>query len=92
MTRIGVRELRQHTSCCLDEVKRGGRIEVTERGQLVALLVSPSPAQSARDRLLELGVLLPASLPFSLPPRRTLPEGELSASHALHELRAKRRP
>ncbi|HVC39794.1 MAG TPA: type II toxin-antitoxin system prevent-host-death family antitoxin [Candidatus Dormibacteraeota bacterium] len=92
MTRIGVRELRQHASRYLDEVKRGGRIEVTERGQLVALLVSPSPAQTARDRLLALGGLLPASQPFSLPPRRSLAEGELTASQALQESRAERRP
>lgn len=92
MTRIGVRELRQHASRYLDEVKRGGRIEVTERGQLVAMLVSPSPAQTARDRLLELGLLLPARQPFSLPPPRSLPEGELTASEALQESRAERQP
>ncbi|MGA8207668.1 MAG: type II toxin-antitoxin system prevent-host-death family antitoxin [Candidatus Dormiibacterota bacterium] len=92
MTRIGVRELRQHASRYLDEVKRGGRVEVTERGHLVALLVGPSPAQTGRDRLLQLGGLLPASQPFSLPPRRPLPEGKLTASEALQELRAERRP
>ncbi|HUY57159.1 MAG TPA: type II toxin-antitoxin system prevent-host-death family antitoxin [Candidatus Micrarchaeaceae archaeon] len=92
MTRIGVRELRQHASRYLDEVKRGGRIEVTERGQLVALLVSPSPAQTARDRLLELGGLLPASQPFSLPQPRSLAPDGLTASQALQELRAERRP
>jgi prevent-host-death family protein len=92
MTRVGVRELRQHASRYLDEVKRGGRVEVTERGLLVALLVSPSPAQTARDRLLELGGLLPASQPFSLPQRRSLPPGGLTASETLQELRAERRP
>ncbi|HVC23973.1 MAG TPA: type II toxin-antitoxin system prevent-host-death family antitoxin, partial [Candidatus Dormibacteraeota bacterium] len=35
MTRIGVRELRQHASRYLDEAKAGGRVEVTERGRLV---------------------------------------------------------
>jgi prevent-host-death family protein len=92
VTRIGVRELRQHASRYLDEVKRGGRIEVTERGRLVALLVGPSAAQTARDRLLELGGLLPASQPFSVPQRRSLLQGELAASQALQELRAERRP
>jgi prevent-host-death family protein len=92
VTRIGVRELRQHASRYLDEVKRGGRIEVTERGKLVALLVGPSPALTARDRLLELGGLLPASQQFSLPRRKSLPEGRLAASEALQELRAERRP
>jgi len=92
VTRIGVRELRQHASRYLDEVKAGGRIEVTERGKLVALLVGPSPTRTARDHLVELGGLLPASQPFSLPERKSVPEGEMAASEALQELRAERRP
>jgi prevent-host-death family protein len=92
VTRIGVRELRQHASRYLDEVKAGGRIEVTERGRLVALLVGPSPALTARDRLVELGSLLPASQQFSLPERKPAPAGRLAASDALQELRAERRP
>lgn len=90
MTRIGVRELRQHASRYLDEVKRGGRVEVTERGKLVALLVSPSPARTARDRLVELGGLLPATQQFSRP--RPVPEGKKAAFEALQEMRAERRP
>ena len=39
MRRIGVRELRQHASRYLALVARGERIEVTERGKPVALLV-----------------------------------------------------
>lgn len=91
MTRIGVRELRQHASRYLEEVKRGGRVEVTERGRLVALLVGPSPARTARDHLVELGGLLPASQQFSLPERRSVLEGATAASEALQELRAERR-
>jgi prevent-host-death family protein len=90
MTRIGVRELRQHASVYLDEVKRGGRVEVTERGKLVALLVPPSPARTARDRLVELGTLLPATQQFLLPEPRLVPEG-MTASEPLQELRAERR-
>lgn len=91
MTRIGVRELRQHASRYLDEVKAGARIEVTERGKLVALLVGPSPARTARDRLVQLGGLLSARQPFSLPERRLVPDGRVAASEALQELRAERR-
>jgi len=90
VTRIGVRELRQRASVYLDEVKRGGRVEVTERGKLVALLVPPSPARTARDRLVELGSLLPATQQFLLPELRPVPEGA-TASEALQELRAERR-
>jgi prevent-host-death family protein len=39
MQRIGVRELRQHASRYLALVARGERIEVTDRGKPVAMLV-----------------------------------------------------
>lgn len=39
MLRIGVRELRQHASRYLALVARGERVEVTDRGRPVALLV-----------------------------------------------------
>lgn len=39
MERIGVRELRQHASRYLARVAHGERIEVTDRGRPVALLV-----------------------------------------------------
>ena len=39
MERIGVRELRQHASQYLARVARGERIEVTDRGRPVAMLV-----------------------------------------------------
>jgi prevent-host-death family protein len=46
-----VRELRQHASRYLDLVKAGETVEVTERGELVAVLAPPSPATTARGRL-----------------------------------------
>ena len=39
MQRIGVRELRQHASRYLALVARGERVEVTDRGRPVAILV-----------------------------------------------------
>ena len=39
MQRIGVRELRQHASRYLALVARGERVEVTDRGRPVAMLV-----------------------------------------------------
>jgi prevent-host-death family protein len=59
--RIGVRELRQNASRYLALVKAGQTVEVTERGELVALLSPPGEARSARDRLVASGRLLPAS-------------------------------
>ena len=39
MQRIGVRELRQHASRYLSQVAHGERIEVTDRGRPIAMLV-----------------------------------------------------
>ncbi len=90
VTRIGVRELRQHASRYLDVVKGGGTVEVTERGQLVALLVPPSPGASARDRLVMSGRLLPARAAFRPPLHRVSVDKRRTASETLAELRAER--
>jgi len=92
MTRIGVRELRQHASRYLGLVKAGETVEVTERGKLVALLVSPSQGEAARDRLVATGRLIPANSPFRLPSRRVLPSSEATASETLAALRDERLP
>lgn len=61
--RVGVRELRQHASRYLALVKAGGSVEVTERGTLVALLVPPPSARTARDELIAAGRLVAATSP-----------------------------
>jgi|SRR5579875_1056616 len=71
MERIGVRELRQNASRYLSLVKAGQTVEVSERGTLIALLVPAAAGQSARDRLIAAGRLIPA----------TSPTGRLRASH-----------
>jgi len=63
MARIGVRELRQNASRYLALVKAGETVEVTERGELVALLSPPGASRSARDRLIAAGRLIPAASP-----------------------------
>jgi prevent-host-death family protein len=85
--RIGVRELRQHASRYLDRVKSGETVEVTERGQLVALLVPPGPARNARERLIADGRLIPASGVLRLP-RRV--QAHSSSEAVLDELREDR--
>jgi prevent-host-death family protein len=92
MTRIGVRELRQHASRYLDLVKAGEVVEVTERGELVALLVSPSRDETARARLIAAGRLIPASGPFRLPEPRIVAPGEETASQRLAAQREERLP
>ena len=46
---VGVRELRQNLSVYLDRVKEGERLEVTEHGRPVALLV-PLPDDDDQSR------------------------------------------
>jgi len=89
MTRIGVRELRQHASAYLAEVKAGGTVEITERGVLVAVLRSATPASSARERLIAEGRLVPAAAPFDPPARRFGAPGGV-ASDALDRQRSDR--
>jgi prevent-host-death family protein len=61
--RIGVRELRQNASRYLALVKAGETVEVTERGELVALLAPPEGPRGARDRMIAAGMLVPATSP-----------------------------
>ena len=88
MLRIGVRELRQNASRYLARVKAGETVEVTERGTLIALLTPPSPAESARDRLIAEGRLIPASGPLRLPAR--LRVDGVDSQTVLDELREER--
>jgi len=90
MERIGVRELRQHASRYLSRVKAGETVEVTERGQLVALLVPPDPATSSRDRLVAAGRLIPAAPPLRLPPRGSPAPGISDTGTVLDDLRKDR--
>jgi prevent-host-death family protein len=86
--RIGVRELRQNASKYLARVKAGETVEVTERGALIALLTPPRPTDSARDRLIAAGKLIPATGPLSLPEPMHV-DGP-SSGEVLHDLRADR--
>lgn len=90
MERIGVRQLRQHASRYLDEVKAGKTIEVTERGKLVALLVPPDPATGAREHMIATGQIIPASRPFRLPKRTAARADAPSVVEALDDLREDR--
>lgn len=90
MERIGIRELRQHASRYLSRVKAGETVEVTERGELVALLVPPDPASSARERLVASGRLIPASRPRRLPQPTPSPPESQDTGAVLDELREER--
>jgi prevent-host-death family protein len=87
---VGVRELRQNLSVYLRRVKAGEALEVTERGQRVAVLTPAGQGSTALERLIAAG-------------RATAPSGDLlavgpplgrrasqRASRALARLRAER--
>ena len=83
MSSVGVRELRQNLSLCLDRVKAGERLDVTEHGRLVARL-SPAadPANVYADAAARAGTTVPAArledVIVRLPPR-SAPVGRADA-------------
>jgi prevent-host-death family protein len=87
---VGVRELRQNLSVYLARIARGETLEVTDRGQPVAIL-APLPARiSVLERLKRDGLLRPATgdlLALKRPPMAVSRRG----SKALAAQRADRR-
>ncbi len=90
MERIGVRELRQHASRYLARVRAGETVEVTDRGELVALLVPPAAAANARERLIAAGRLIPGTRPPYIPRRAKPAPGAVDTATALAEQRDER--
>jgi len=91
--RVGVREIRQNLSVYLARVKRGEALEITERGQPVAML-APLPARgSLTQRLVAEGRATPPTLPRQkLPPPLRL-KGQRrgpTISEVLQQLREER--
>jgi len=87
MERIGVRELRQNASEWIRRAHAGEQIEVTRRGQVMAVL-GPPPSGGALARLREAHRLKPAGVTGPLP--APVPTSR-PASDALGELRADER-
>ncbi len=87
MKTIGVRQLQQHASAALRRVERGETIGITDRGRLVAVLVTPSAATGAAA-LMASGRVQPArrspdELPDQVPTER-------STAEVLDDLRTER--
>ncbi len=63
MKTVSVSELKAHLSKYLREVRRGGEVQVLDRGVPVARLIGSSPMsehdEPQRDRLIRSGVLRP---------------------------------
>lgn len=60
MTRIGIRELRQHASRYLRSVKQGETVTVTERGEPIAELRPLARRENTIERLESEGRITPA--------------------------------
>jgi prevent-host-death family protein len=91
MSHVGIRELKQNASAVIDRVRHGESIEVTDRGQPVALII-PLPRAGALARLLAEGHATPAegSLNNLPAPRRPKP-GRPLPSAALEAMRNEER-
>lgn len=92
MNRVGVRELRQHLSRYLVEVKAGESFVVTERGREVARLTPSGPADSPLARLVaERGATMPNADLLGLARRsRRRPAGGPPSDEVLEQLREDR--
>ena len=85
-----MRELRQNASRYLTLVQNGETVEITDRGQLVALLVPPSPGTAARDRLIADGRLIPSAANRSFPQPVAVAPGAPRTADLLAEVREDR--
>ena len=66
MTTVSVSELKAHLSRYLREVRRGGEVQVLDRGRPVARLTgisdaAASPQEEHRARLIQAGILRPGT-------------------------------
>ena len=91
--RVGVRELRQNLSIYLERVIAGERLEVTDRGNPVAMLIPIRPGATLVERLVAEGRAIPARARLEdLPPLPEPVSADLGErlQRALQELREDR--
>jgi prevent-host-death family protein len=63
MRTIGIRELRQNASHYLRMVRDGESIEITDRGEPIAMITPIRKNETSRERLIREGRLIPAEDP-----------------------------
>jgi prevent-host-death family protein len=88
MKTIGIADLKAHLSRCLDVVRHGQEVVVTDRGQPIAKIVPIRASEgppSRRERLVKAGLLHPAAgrLPSRLLKPPTGPPGGFGVLKAL---------
>ena len=82
---VGIRDLRNHLSRYLDQVREGDELVITDRGTAVARVI-PIDSQRALDRLIDDGVVTPASSAI-----RTRPKTRISSNDTVSDLIAAQR-
>lgn len=84
---VGIRDLRNHLSRYLEQVRVGQDIVVTDRGRAVARIV-PMSGERTIDRLIAEGLVIPPSEPKGRAPR---PEDLVPAQGTVSDLIAEQR-
>jgi prevent-host-death family protein len=91
MERMGVRQLQQNAATVVRRVRRGERIEVTDRGRPVAMLV-PTALDDVLDALEAAGRLVRAEGDaLQVGPAIRLPRGAEAPSRRLARMRSRER-
>jgi prevent-host-death family protein len=86
-SQVEVRELRQNLSVYLARVMAGETLEVTDRGQSVALFTPLNAGESVLERLAREGKLTPATADLlALPRRHKAPSRRWASRELLHQL------
>jgi antitoxin (DNA-binding transcriptional repressor) of toxin-antitoxin stability system len=88
---VGVRELRQNHSVYLPRNAKGETLEVTDRGQPVAILAPLPRSVSVLERLKRDGLLIPAKGDLLAAMRPRTGRTSRRASRILQRMRADRR-
>ena len=88
MKRVGIRELRQNLSAYLAKVKTGSTFTVTDRGKPVAVLKPLASGDDVWQRLIDEGVVVPATGTWSdiEPPTKEV-DSKRTVSRYLQEMR-----
>ncbi len=74
---MGVRALRDHLSQCLERVKAGDEIVITDRGRAIAR-ITPIGGERTIDRLVAAGIVTPAARSSRARPRPVTADGTVS--------------
>jgi prevent-host-death family protein len=91
MGRVGIRALRQEASAILRRVAAGERVEITDRGHPVALLVPIAKGDSLASLAAEGRLTRARGDVLALGPPLRVPAGRLPASKRLARARADER-